>query len=55
MPIDPIRRALLRVSSLAGLGALLPLIPSGQAADHRVSPPPASVQVDGWLLRTSDR
>lgn len=55
MPIDHPRRELLRVASLAGLGALLPLIPVGQAATHPVSPPQACVQVDGWLLRASDR
>ncbi|MGM0825957.1 MAG: hypothetical protein ACQEUY_14710 [Pseudomonadota bacterium] len=58
MPIDHTRRALLRVASLAGIGALLPdttLIPAGQAATHPVSPLPACVQVDGWLLRACDR
>lgn len=58
MPIDHTRRELLRVASLAGIGALLTdttLIPIGQAATHPVSPPQACVQVNGWLLRASDR
>ena len=55
MPIDHTRRALLRIASLAGIGALLPLTPAGQAAIHPISPAPANVNVDGWLLRACDR
>ncbi|MGO1425304.1 MAG: hypothetical protein ACTHVF_04705 [Halomonas sp.] len=59
MPMDHTRRGLLRVVSLAGIGAVvLPgsmLPPTVQAAGPKLSPPPAPVTVNGWQLKASDR
>ncbi|MCH4810970.1 hypothetical protein [Vreelandella neptunia] len=58
MTMDPTRRGLLRVATLAGIGAvLLPgttLLPiaSASAKPSTLAPP---VMVKGWLLKASDR
>ncbi|NVF15748.1 hypothetical protein [Vreelandella maris] len=59
MAMDHTRRGLLRVVTLAGIGAVvLPgktLLPIAQASTAKPSPPTASVVVNGWLLKSSDR
>lgn len=59
MTMDYTRRGLLRVVTLAGIGAtVLPgtlLLPTAQAASLKHSPPPAPETVNGWLLKASDR
>ncbi|WP_447043517.1 hypothetical protein [Vreelandella sp. H-I2] len=59
MPMNPTRRGLLRVATLAGIGALLlpgtTLLPMTQAAALRLSPIPPPILVKGWLLNASDR
>lgn len=59
MTMDHTRRGLLRLVTLAGIGAaLLPgttLLPVARAAAPKLSPPPTPVMVNGWLLNASDR
>lgn len=59
MAMDHTRRGLLRVATVAGIGAILlpgiPLLPIAQASTAKPSPPAAPVMVNGWLLKVSDR
>lgn len=59
MTTDHTRRGLLKVATLAGIGALLlpgtALLPVAQANTAKTSKPPAAVMVNGWLLNASDR
>lgn len=59
MTTDHTRRGLLKVATLAGIGALLlpgtALLPAAKANAAKTSKPPAAVMVNGWLLNASDR
>ncbi|MEH6640783.1 MULTISPECIES: hypothetical protein [Halomonadaceae] len=59
MAMDHSRRSLLRVATLAGLGALIlpgtALLPAARATATKLGPPPVAVTVNGWLLNSSDR
>lgn len=59
MSMDHTRRGLLRVATLATIGAALvpgtTLLPITQAAAPKPPPLTAPVMVKGWLLNTSDR